>query len=234
MIVYLGHIIGDINMAWNPDTGFYISPAVLNAPWDDEVAKLPTRVGQHNKPNLVAGVRDFDSKITWLSFKSKDGDKWTKPAIKGKGEIPEDYKWTEVYYENPILKSVIDWFPVEKTRVRLARENPGSYVAPHFDWDNLLHGFDKSNQIVRIWVQLDDTNVWYRLTNGVDDVSVKLQRGQWLVLNVDTVIHATQNHSDKPRSNLIIHAKMNSWLRTLPDLFQQHKILDPRTDDPQY
>jgi hypothetical protein len=58
-------------------------------------------------------------------------------------------------------------------------------------------------------------------------------RGQWLVLNVDTVIHATQNFGDTPRNNLIIHVMTNSWIRTLPDIFQQHKVVDPRVDDPQ-
>jgi hypothetical protein len=219
-------------MAWNTSNGFYISPIILDAPWDDEVAKLQPAIGEHINKHCLE-KRNFDEKIIWLSFKSKDGDPYTKPAIPNKGEIPEDYKWTSAYYDNPVLKKLIDWFPVEKTRVRLSQEQPGAVLQPHFDWDNTRFADEVKDRVVRIWVQLDDSECWYRLTNGDVDASFTLKRGQFIVLNVDTVIHATYNRSDKPRNNLIIHAHTNFWIKNLPDLFPNYAKLDPTIDDPQ-
>lgn len=219
-------------MAWDTSCGFYISSVVLDADWNQEVANLRPRVGEHINKHCLE-KRNFDEKITWLSFKSKDGDPYTKPAIANKGEVPEDYEWTSAYYDNPTLRRVIDWFPVEKTRVRLSQEQPGAFLDLHYDWDNVRFGDTKRDHIVRIWVQLDDTECWYRLTNGVVDASFTLRRGQFVMLNVDAVLHSTFNTSDKPRNNLIIHAVNNFWTRSLPDIFPRHVVLDPTRDDPQ-
>ena len=219
-------------MAWNTSTGFYISSVILDAPWEPEVEKLVPAIGEHINVHCLE-KRNFDEKMLWLSFKSKDGDPYTKPAIPNKAEAPGDFTWTSAYYDNPILRKVIDWFPVEKTRVRLAQEQPGSYLAPHFDWDNARFNDDINDHILRIWLQLDDCECWYRLTNGDTDVSVTLKRGQFIILNVDTVVHSTFLNSDQPRNNLIIHAYNNFWLKSLPDLFPKHVRVDPTIDDPQ-
>jgi len=219
-------------MAWNPKTGFYVSTVILDAPWDDEVAKLDTHVGEHLSRACIEG-RNFDEYLTFISFKSYDGNPLTKPSIKGKGEVPEDFIWTSIYYENPILRSLIDWFPVAKTRVRLARATPHKDLQLHFDWDNARHDFDPSEHQVRIFVSLDDTDCWYRLTDGQSDVHFQLSRGQFIVLDVDQVLHATENSDSVPRNNLVIQAKTNNWVRCLPDLFPKRTVLDPRYSDPQ-
>lgn len=219
-------------MAWNHRTGFYIGNVILEGEWGSELQFIETKVGEHINKQCLED-RDFDSKITWASFKSKDGQVYTKPAILGKGEIPEDFVWTEIYYNNPNLKALIDWFPVEKTRVRLARQNPGVLIEPHFDWDNLRHNNDPDNELVRIWVALDDAYSWYRLTNGDVEANFQLAPGQFVILNTDTIIHQTENCDAIPRNNLIIHAKVNNWIKCLSELFPRHKVLDPRIHDPQ-
>lgn len=219
-------------MAWNPAKGFYISPVVLDAPWQDEVNGIDTVIGEHNNAQTLTRSQ-FDQYITWRSFRSKDGRSETKPAVKGRSEHPNDYYWTPLYFENPVLRSTIDWFKGDKTRVRLARTVPGAMIDLHYDWDNALTNNDPDCLILRVWLQLDDVPAWYRLTNGIDDVTVMLQRGQFIVLNVDTVLHATQNAGDNPRSNIILHIKDNHWLRSLPELFRSYRVIDPRTDDSQ-
>ena len=220
-------------MAWDTNRGFYISPIQLDAPWEQEVKAITTGKGEHLKPVCTQGQRNFDEKITWASFKSKDGKVDTKPARADRGELEKDFIWTSLYYNNPVLKSVIDWFPVDKTRVRIGRTFPGAYIGPHFDWDNQRLGYNANEQIVRIWVQLDDCECWYRLTNGIDDITVTLKKGQFIILNVDTVVHQTETLSEQPRSNLLIHAKVNHWVRCLPDLFTKHRLINPLTEEPQ-
>jgi len=212
-------------MAWDPKTGFYVSTVILDAPWDNEVKNLDTKVGQHTHKASRAGAVEY---LTFISFKSRsyDGDPH-------KGEIPEDFKWTKIYYDNPCLKALIDWFPVEKTRVRLARATPHDTLQLHFDWDNARHDFNPAEHQVRIFVSLDKTDCWYRLTDGRSDAHFQLSRGQFIVLDVDQVLHATENNDEQPRSNLIIQAKTNFWIRSLPDLFPARVVLDPRTADPQ-
>lgn len=219
-------------MAWDPSRGFYISPVVLDAPWDKEVKAIDTLVGEHNNAQTLTRNK-FDECITWRSFKSKDGRSETKPAIKEKQEHPDDYYWTDLYFDNPVLRKTIDWFKGEKTRVRLARTSPGALIDLHYDWDNLLNHNDPNNLLLRVWLQLDDSNAWYRLTNGIDDITVRLQRGQFIVLNVSTILHATQNVDQSPRSNIIMHIKDNFWLRSLPELFRFYRVIDPTKDDSQ-
>ena len=219
-------------MAWDTNTGFYISPVIPDADWNHEVQQLKPRVGEHINQHCLE-KRNFDEKITWLSFRSKDGNEYTKPAIPNRGEIPEDYQWTSIYYANPMLKKLIDWFPVQKTRVRLSQEQPGAHLDLHYDWDNARFDDTRQDHIIRIWIQLDDCECWYRLTNGVVDASFTLRRGQFVMLNVDSVLHSTFNRSDRPRNNLIINAVNNFWIRSLPEIFPHHIILDPTRDDPQ-
>jgi hypothetical protein len=219
-------------MAWDPTSGFYVSTAILDAPWDEEVQGLHTRVGKHIKKACIDG-RNLDEYLTFISFKSHDGDPYTKPSLPGKGEVPEDFKWTSIYYNNPSLKALIDWFPVAKTRVRLARATPKQDLQFHFDWDNARHEFALDEHQVRIWVALDNNDCWYRLSDGRSDVHFQLDRGQFVVLDVDQVLHATENCDERPRNNLIIHCKTNFWIRSLPDLFPKRVVLDPRSSDPQ-
>jgi len=178
-------------MAWDTKKGFYTSTVILDAPWESEVAKIETKVGEHINPTTI-NRRGFDEKITFNNFKSLDGSPWTKPARKDRGEHPDDFIWTETYFNNPVLKSVIDWFPVDKTRVRLSRTRPGATINAHFDWDNRRLGFPEDSDLLRIWVALEDSACWYRLTNGHVDANISLRRGQFLILNTDTIIHQTE------------------------------------------
>jgi hypothetical protein len=220
-------------MAWDTKKGFYVSTVVLDAPWEEEVTGVETRVGEHINPTTISR-RGFDDKITYNNFKSLDGSPWTKPARKDRGEMPDDFVWTPTYYDNPVLRAVIDWFPVKKTRVRLARTKAGATIGAHFDWDNRRLGFPDDKELLRIWVAMDDGNAcWYRLTNGVCDANISLKRGQFLILNTDTVIHQTET-CDNDRSNLIIHVESNQWIKCLPDIFPRHCVRNPVTEpDPQ-
>ena len=82
-------------MAWDTKKGFYVSTVVLDAPWEEEVTGVETRVGEHINPTTIHR-RGFDDKITYNNFKSLDGSPWTKPARKDRGEMPDDFIWTQL------------------------------------------------------------------------------------------------------------------------------------------
>ena len=119
---------------------------------------------------------------------------------------------------------LIDWFKVEKTKTRIFQQVPGGHIAFHHDWDNQRLNFDSSELTVRIWVQLDGDDCTYRLSNGDVDVTFSLQRGQFIVLNTDTVFHETWNHGSKPRNLLNITCRANSWLKNMNEVWR-----DPQT-----
>jgi len=219
-------------MAFNPYKGFYVSTVIFDAPWDEELENLETRKGEMGQctPERPDNIQSY---MKWLSFRSKDGNMYTKPAVPDKGEVPEDYQWTSLYYDNPILKSIIDWFPVEKTRVRLAEAKPHGYLKYHYDWDNKRHGYDVNEHQTRIWIQLTDTESWYRLSNGDCDVHFKMVRGQFAIIDTDCVLHATENRDDNPRRNILMHAKTNFWVKNITELFPRHTIIDPRVNSNQ-
>tara|TARA_B110000211_G_scaffold405_1_gene496 strand:- start:507 stop:1178 length:672 start_codon:yes stop_codon:yes gene_type:complete len=211
-------------MAWNPATGFYISPIKLDAPWESDLEAL--HFPKYDEYIITeAKARNIDENYNFLSFKSIDGKSSTIKPRSDRGEYPKDYTWTEAYYSSPAIRSVIDWFKVEKTKTRIFQQLPGGHIAFHHDWDNQRLNFDSNELTVRIWVQLDGDDCSYRLSNGDVDVSFSLQRGQFIILNTDSVFHETWNHGTKPRNLLNITCRANSWLKNMFELWGEPQTI---------
>ena len=211
-------------MSYNLYKGFYLSSVILDAPWEselDQIAKKYPELGNYDDPK---------KRMQWLSFKSYDGGVYTKGG-KGGPEFVKDYKWTELYWKNPILKAVITWFNVKTTRVRIGQARPNNYIPLHYDLENkILEGKDHQ---VRIFLQLTDTNSWYRVTDGDSDVTFKMQRGQFFIADTDIVMHATQNIDNNARTNLVLHAKTNFWVKNLTELYPKVIVINPQIDHSQ-
>ena len=212
-------------MAWNPENGFYISQVCLDAPWDNELANL--EIGNYDKFIISqAKSRNISQNYNFISFKSIDGKTSTIRPRDDRGEYPSDYYWTPAYYDSPAIRSVIDWFKTEKTKVRIFQQLPKGHIAFHHDWDNERLGYDVNNLCVRIWVNLDGDNCMYRLSNGDVDVSITLKRGQFIILNTDTIFHETWNLSEnKPRNLLNITCRANSWIKNMNEVWKQPKTI---------
>lgn len=212
-------------MGWNPESGFYISPFVLDAPWDSELEALNIQKYGDFIISQAKG-RGLDDNYNFISLKSIDGESSTIKPRSDRGEFPEDYFWTDAYHNSPALKSVVDWFKTPKTKVRIFQQLPNGHIDYHHDWDNERLGFDTNNLTVRIWVNLDGENSMYRLSNGDVDISVQLKRGQFIILNTDTIFHETWNFSDtKPRNLLNITCRANSWIKNMHEVWNQPKIV---------
>ena len=151
-----------------------------------------------------------------LSFKSATGEPWDYNPPNGEFWVEEDpanYKWTSAYYECPQIAALIDWFQCPLTRVRIFQQQPGHYMDLHTDFDN-QKGMDHG-QTVRIFVQLNENNgdFHFRFKTSDSDVTLQLQKGQWLAFNQDKVAHATKNTSkNRVRNAFMFVAKRNEWL----------------------
>ena len=211
-------------MAWNPKSGFYISAIKLDATWESELENL--QFPKYDEFIITeAKARKLDEIYNFLSFKSIDGKSSTIKPRNDRGEYPEDYTWTDAYYSSPAIRSVIDWFKVEKTKTRIFQQIAGGHNVFHYDWDNQRLNYDSDKLTVRIWIQLDGENCTYRLSNGDVDASFSLQRGQFIVLNTDSIFHETWNHGSKNRNLLNITCRANSWLKNMNEVWREPQTI---------
>jgi len=212
-------IKGYKNVGYNGELGIVAPNIYFKGDFEEELAtqtfhEVPKAWGEMAKVDEEKGQQKGYKN---LSFKSADGttesynqaseDYWTE-------EDPKDYKWTSAYYECPQIASLIDWFQCPMTRVRIFQQQPGHFMPLHTDFDNqkgMTHG-----QTVRIFVQLNDNSnadFGFRFQTSDSDISLNLQKGQWLAFNQDKVAHSTWNLSkDRVRNAFMFVAKRNEWL----------------------
>lgn len=207
---------------YNTMRGVYTSNYIFNGDWNDELASLDYTDRKQAPSDAEVAARDAELGIetgyTYNSFKSatgesdfhgQAGDFWAE-------ERPDDFKYTDSYYNCPKLRQIVDWFQCEKARVRIFKQAPGHHVKLHTDFDNQRKDGD-TGETVRIFVQLSaaPSGAWYRYRTGDSDVSVNLQPGQFLIYNQDFVEHQVQNVMDTAHYKFMIVAKVNDWVRNL-------------------
>ena len=85
----------------------------------------------------------------------------------------------------------------------------------HTDFDNQRG--TEYGETLRIFVQLTDQpgGAWYRFKTADSEVSINLQKGQFLIFNPDHTGHQTQNLTDIPRNAFMLIVKRNAWLDSL-------------------
>ena len=90
----------------------------------------------------------------------------------------------------------------------------------HTDFDNQrgMH----YGETLRIFVQLNDMpgGAWFRCKTADSEISVNLQKGQFLIFNPDHTGHGTENVTDIPRNTFMLVVKRNEWLESL--MGEQH------------
>ena len=58
---------------------------------------------------------------------------------------------------------------------------------------------------------------WFHFRTADSQVTINLQKGQFLVFNPDHTGHGTENLSNIPRDTIMIVAKRNAWLDGLAE-----------------
>ena len=194
------HRVANFDGGFDPVNGFYLSKQMFHTDFTKDLARL----------GLATNINDtvFDFKM----LRSSDGsdDMYTAPS----GRIdPDMYSYTPAYHSSQKLRALCDWFKCDKARIRIMRQFPGQHVQLHHDFDNANHSkSDPKDIVVRILVNLTDTDSYFNLTNESCDMTVKMQKGQFIIMNADTVWHATRNNDQLPRNTLNMIVKWNNWL----------------------
>lgn len=205
---------------YNPSTGIYASSYIFTGDWQDELDAL--EFTSREKPVMDAAIKEFDddkgivSGYLYNAFRSEDGKSTTTELSDfWNEEEPDKFQNTDSYYNSPKLRALIDWFQCEKTRIRIFQQKPGHTMPIHTDFDNQRgteHG-----ETVRIFVQLNDMpgGAWFRFKTADSEVSINLQKGQFLIFNPDHTGHGTENVTDIPRNTFMMVVKRNEWLENL-------------------
>ena len=197
------HRVADFDGGFDPVNGFYLSKQIFDSDFTKDLMRL----------GLATNINDtvFDFKM----LRSSDGsdDMYTAPS----GRIdPAMYSYTPAYHSSQELRSLCDWFKCDKARIRIMTQFPGQHVQLHHDFDNAYHEQSHPKDIVvRILVNLTDTDSYFNLINKSCDMTVKMQKGQFMIMNADTVWHATRNLDELYRNTLNMIVKWNDWLNDI-------------------
>lgn len=205
---------------YNPSTGIYASSQIFQGTWENELEALTytRREKAAGDDNIVAFDEDKGIVENYLynSFKSEDGlsttteitDFWAE-------ENPENFSYTDSYYNSPKLAAIIDYFQCEKTRCRIFQQQPGHKMDIHTDFDNQRG--NEYGETLRIFVQLNDMpgGAWFRFKTEDSEVSINLQKGQFLIFSPDHTGHGTENVTEIPRNTFMLVVKRNEWIDNL-------------------
>ena len=208
---------------YNPSLGVYASNYIFTGDWEDELAALDytprTTVYGNSQIDESDAIKGIQTGYLYNSFSSWDGKSTSheSPNLITEEEKPDQYKWTDSYYNSPKIAAILDWFQLPMTRVRVFQQNPGHKMIMHTDFDNQKG--TESGETIRIFVQLNEMpgGAWFHFRTGDSQISINLRKGQFLVFHPDHTGHGTENLTDIPRNTFMIVAKRNDWLDSLAD-----------------
>lgn len=201
-------------MGYNTNRGIYVSNMILHADTEKELESLPfVPMSVDSAYAQADNERGLSSMYQLCAFRSTDGKSETVSHHSG-AERPEDFQWTDSYYNNPNLRAILDFFECPIMRARVFRQMPGCKNPMHTDFDRRR---PEGDDTLRILIQLSDMpgGAWFRYQTSDSDVSINLRAGQFVVFNADTVAHQTNNLTDRPRDAIMLVVKKNDWIENL-------------------
>ena len=208
---------------YNPTTGIYASSQIFTGNWENELAALDFTVRPEETREEAADIaakdkdKNLNSGYLYNSFKSATGQSDFHDTLGGywDEDLPSQFAYTDSYYNSPKLAAIIDWFQCEKTRCRIFQQQPGVTMEMHTDYDNLKG--QEEGETVRIFIQLNEMpgGAWFRFKTQDSEVSINLQKGQFLIFNPDHTGHGTENITSIPRNTFMLVVKRNEWIDSL-------------------
>jgi len=205
---------------YNPSTGIYVSSYIFTGDWDEELSNLnyTPRTKITAETDASDQEKGIHSGYLYNSFKSATGESTFHDTLGDdfwQEDIPSDFSYTDSYYSSPKLRAICDWFQCEKSRIRIFQQQPGHHMPIHTDFDNQKG--TEYGETVRIFVQLNDMpgGAWFHCKTADSQVTVNLQKGQFLIFNPDHTGHGTQNITSIPRNTFMLVVKRNEWLEKL-------------------
>lgn len=118
----------------------------------------------------------------------------------------DNYVNTELSQNLKETQKLLDFFPCEKTSVRVLKLTPGSGIKPHSDEGlNFFDGF------VRLHIPIQtNPNIEFIVAGE----SLTMKEGECWFADFNQ-IHSVYNHGDNDRLHLVIDMKVNDWLKKL-------------------
>lgn len=141
----------------------------------------------------------------------------------GSTENPSDFKYT-AYYK--IFKSLVDYFELNTTRVRIHRQLPGNNTPLHTD-DNNKGIKEPSEYNLRLLTALTESDDFiYQFENDGNLEQLKLKRGQSVIFDPDVIAHGMINNSKtETRYSLIQVFKAYPVTNWLKDFINTEQII---------
>jgi len=205
---------------YNPSTGIYVSSYIFTGDWGEELSNLnyTPRTKITAETDASDQEKGIHSGYLYNSFKSATGESTFHDTLGDdfwQEDIPSDFSYTDSYYSSPKLRAICDWFQCEKSRIRIFQQQPRHHMPIHTDFDNQKG--TEYGETVRIFVQLNDMpgGAWFHCKTADSQVTVNLQKGQFLIFNPDHTGHGTQNITSIPRNTFMLVVKRNEWLENL-------------------
>lgn len=142
----------------------------------------------------------------------------------GNTEDPKDYTYT-AYYK--LFKSLIDYFDINTTRVRIHRQLPGKHTPLHTD-DNNVGIKEASEYNLRLLTALtEDDNFVYQFEHKGELEQIKLKKGQSVIFDPDIIAHGMYNNSEKAiRYSLIQVFKAYPVTPWLKDFINTEQVIN--------
>ena len=134
---------------------------------------------------------DLAGNVDAVSIKSNDGGIHsfyrTKPV-----EYPSDFKFTKYY---KLCSSLIDYFEIETTRIRIHKQEPGQSIPIHTD-DNNINAKTNEDYRLRAVTALTESNDFiYQFDYEGSMEQFNLKKGETVLFDPDLVGHGMINQS---------------------------------------
>jgi len=207
---------------YKPSSGILASSHIFTGDWENELNNL--NYTARTQTSQSAEIAEFDkdkgihSGYLYNSFKSATGESTFHDTLGTdfwEEDVPHTFSYTDSYWQSPKLAAICDWFQCEKSRIRIFQQQPGHNMPIHTDFDNQKG--TEYGETLRIFVQLNDMpgGAWYHFTTADSQVTINLQKGQFLIFSPDHTGHGTQNLTNIPRNTFMMVVKRNEWLDNL-------------------
>jgi hypothetical protein len=156
---------------------------------------------------------DLAGHVQALAIRSLSGSKsdfYRRDVV----ENPDDYKYTALYIGFKEIKWFIDFFKLDKCRIRIHKQLPRTDTPLHTD-DQNIGAQSKADIRLRILTALNgDPDFVYDFKQGSQTKSLTLHKGESIVWDPDTVAHGMGNLTEnKTRYSIVQIVRPNAWLQ---------------------
>lgn len=143
--------------------------------------------------------QNYTGNWTSLALMSTDG---SSQSIKAFDTENKEIVFTELMDNCPYFKEILDYFPFEKTAVRLLKLDAGALIKPHSDY---CLGYEDGTFRIHIPI-VTNPEVEFIL----DQQRLIMNEGECWYINAN-FIHSVANRGTIDRVHLVIDGKRNDW-----------------------